>query len=137
MTVPAALAGTVYEAAVGRSNGHCECDLRKPGNCGLRDGDKPRDHKSGHCCHERGEHRAPLLVAPIDPEVSDRDAIGLPVEKVMVLCRGCYVRRRNRADKERAARNQAALLADENTLFPSDLLGSTGLTGTEQQRDAA
>ena len=137
MTVPEALAGTVYEAAVGRSDGHCECDLREPGNCGLRDADKPRDHKTGHRCMERGEHRAPLLVAPIDPEVSDRDAIGLPVEKVMVLCRGCFVRRRNKADKERAARNQAALLADENTLFPSDLLGPTGLTQPEQQRDAA
>ncbi|MFC6373211.1 hypothetical protein [Nonomuraea thailandensis] len=137
MSVPEVLAGTVYEAAVGRSDGYCECHLDEPGNCGLADGDKPRWHKTGKRCHERGEHRAPLLVAPIDPEVSDRDAITLAVEKVMVLCRGCYVRRRNKTAKERAARHEATLLADENTLFPSDLLGPTGLTIPEQQRGAA
>ncbi|WP_432158230.1 hypothetical protein [Streptomyces sp. bgisy153] len=136
-TIPAALAGTVYEAAVERSGGHCECHLDELGNCGLADGDKPRWHKTGKRCQERGEHRAPLLVAPVDPEVSDRDAITLPLDEVMVLCRGCYVRRRNKATREREARNQAALLADENTLFPSDLLGPTGPTNPEQQRDAA
>ncbi|SEE59096.1 hypothetical protein SAMN04490357_7680 [Streptomyces misionensis] len=136
MTIPAALAGTVYEAAVERSNGYCECDLDAAGNCGLGDGDKARWHKTGKRCRERGEHRAPLLVAPIDPEVSDRDAIGLPVEKVMVLCRGCYVRRRNKTAREREARNQAALLADENALFPQDLLDPTGPT-LPKQRDAA
>ncbi|MEU3220124.1 hypothetical protein [Streptomyces sp. NPDC006971] len=121
---------------MGRSDGHCECDLRESGNCGLADADKPRAHKTGHRCMERGEHRAPLLVAPIDPSVSDRDAIGLPVEEVIVLCRACFGRRRNRAAAEREARNRAALLADENTLFPSDLLGPTGLTPPDQ-RDAA
>jgi hypothetical protein len=137
VTVPAALAGTVYAAAVGRSDGHCECDLNESVHCGLRDGPKPREHKTGHRCRERGEHRAPLLVAPLDPEISNRDAIGLPVEKVIVLCHGCYVRRRNKADKERAACNQAALLAEENTLFAtSDLLPLTGPTSSEQ-RDAA
>ncbi|MYR41246.1 hypothetical protein [Streptomyces sp. SID5910] len=136
MSVPQALAGTVYEAAVGRSDGHCECNLLLPGNCGLADADKPRSHKTGHRCMEQGEHRAPLLVVPIDPEVSDRDAIGLPVEKVMVLCRACFGRRRNRAAADREARNKAALLADENALFPSDLLGPTGPTLSEQ-RDAA
>lgn len=137
MTVPAALAGTVYEAAVGRSDGHCECDLNEPGNCGLADGDKPRSHKAGKRCQEQGEHRAPLLVAPADPEVCDRDAITLPVEKVLVLCRGCYNRRRKRTADQRAARNQAALLDDANALFPSDLLEATGATGPEQECDAA
>ncbi|MFD3700682.1 hypothetical protein ACFWUZ_31900 [Streptomyces sp. NPDC058646] len=134
MTVPAALAGTVYEAAVGRSGGHCECDLQQPGNCGLG---PAKFHSSGQRCYEREAYRSPLVVAPRDPEVSDRDAIGLPASEVMVLCRGCFVRRRNKADKERAARNKEALLSDENTLFPSDLLGPTGLTHLEQQRDAA
>ncbi|MFF3843424.1 hypothetical protein [Streptomyces sp. NPDC001930] len=90
--------GTVYAAAVGRSKGHCECDLTAPGNCGLRDGDKPRDHKTGHRYHERGEHRAPRLVAPLDPELSGRDAIGLALDEVLVLCRTCYTRRRKKAD---------------------------------------
>lgn len=137
MTIPDALAGTVYEAAVGRSGGHCECHVDEPGNCGLAEGDKPRWHKTGKQCYERGEHRAPLLLAPRDPEVSDRDAITLGVDEVMVLCRGCYIRRRNKTEKERAARNQAALLADENALFTTDLLGPTGPTGSEHQRDAA
>ncbi|GGZ83504.1 hypothetical protein [Streptomyces rubiginosohelvolus] len=137
MSVPEALAGTVYEAAVGRSDGHCECDLDEPGNCGLADADKPRWHKTGKLCRERGEHRAPLLVAPVDPEIGDRDAIGLPVEQVMVLCRACYGRRRKRTADQRAARNQAALLDDANALFPSDLLGPTGSTASDQQRDAA
>ncbi|MFB8314715.1 hypothetical protein ACFC5T_40355 [Streptomyces sp. NPDC055961] len=136
-TIPRALAGTVYEAAVNRSDRYCECDLDEPGNCGLAELDKPRWHKSGKCCQERGEYRTPLLVAPRDPEVSDRDAITLLLDEVMVLCRGCYARRRTKTDTERAARNAAALLADENTLFPSDLLGATGLTPLEQQRDAA
>lgn len=134
MTLPEALAGTIYEAALGRSDGHCECNLQKPGNCGL--GPKTF-HPTGQCCYERGAYGSPLVVAPLDPEVSDRDAIGLPVEKVMVLCRGCFVRRRNKTDKIREAHTQAALLADENALFPSDLLGPTGLTKPEQQRDAA
>lgn len=134
MTVPEALAGTVYEAALGRSGGHCECDLQQPGNCGLG---PVKFHSTGQRCHERESYGSPLVVAPVDPQVSDRDAVGLPVEKVMVLCRGCFVRRRNKADKVRAARNKAALLADENALFPSDLLGPTGLTRPEEQRDAA
>lgn len=135
--IPAALAGTVYEAAIGRSDRYCECDLDEPGNCGLAELDKPRWHKSGKCCRERGEYRAPLLVAPRDPEISDRDAITLPLDEVMVLCRGCYARRRTKTDKERAARRAAALLSEENTLFSSDLLGVTGPTPLEQQRDAA
>ncbi|MFH8642270.1 hypothetical protein [Streptomyces goshikiensis] len=132
MTVPEALAGTVYEAALGRSDGRCECDLKEPGNCGLG---PVKCHPTGQQCYERGAYGSPLVVAPADPEISDRDAIGLPVEKVMVLCRGCFVRRRNKAEKAREARNQAALFAD--ALFPSDLLGPTGPTGSEQQRDAA
>ncbi|MGW1226617.1 hypothetical protein [Streptomyces sp. NPDC002530] len=121
-----------------RSSGQCECDLDKPGNCGLADGDKPRWHKTGDDdCWERGEYRAPLLVVPVDPEISDRDAITLPLDQVMVLCRSCYTRRRKKAARERETRNQAALLADENTLFPSDLLSPTGPTIPEQQCDAA
>ncbi|GGY70989.1 hypothetical protein GCM10010363_60130 [Streptomyces omiyaensis] len=135
--IPAALVGTVYEAAVARSDRYCECDVDESGNCGLAELDKPRWHKSGKRCRERGEYRAPLLVAPRDPEVSDRDAITLPLDQVMVLCRGCYARRRTKTDKERAARNAAALLDENNALFPSDLLELTGPTSPEQQRDAA
>ncbi|MFF9638756.1 hypothetical protein ACF1D2_29780 [Streptomyces bacillaris] len=134
MKIPQVLTGTVYEAVVERSGGLCECDLQEPGHCGLG---PDRFHFSGQRCRERESYRSPLVVAPRDPEVSDRDAVTLPAEAVMVLCRGCYTRRRNQARKAREARNQAALLADENTLFPSDLLEATGPTIPEQQRDAA
>ncbi|MFJ4343210.1 hypothetical protein [Streptomyces sp. NPDC088915] len=135
--IPSVLVGTVYEAAVARSDRYCECDLDESGNCGLAEVDKPRWHKSGKRCRERGEYRAPLLVAPRDPEVSDREAITLPLDEVIVLCRACYIRRRKKTDQERAARREAALLAEENTLFnTSDLLTPTGLTGPEQ-REAA
>ncbi|MFY0516102.1 hypothetical protein ACOMD4_37810 [Streptomyces anulatus] len=134
MNIPEVLTGTVYEAVVERSGAHCECDLREPGNCGLG---PVTFHSTGQCCYERETHRSPLVAAPRDPEVSDRDAITLTADEVIVLCRGCYVRRRNRTEKARGARNQAALLAEENTLFPSDLLPPTGPTPTEQQRDVA
>jgi hypothetical protein len=134
MTIPQALAGTVYEAAVERSGGHCECDLRESGHCGLG---PAKFHSTGQRCMERGEYRAPLVVAPRDAEVSDRDAIGLPLGDVLVLCRGCFTRRRNKTKKEREARNQAALLDDSNSLFSSsDLLTPTGATKPEQ-RDVA
>ncbi|MFD4178165.1 hypothetical protein [Streptomyces anulatus] len=133
MNIPGVLTGTVYEAVVVRSKGHCECDLREPGNCGLG---PVKFHSTGQRCYERETYRSPLVAAPRDPEVSDRDAITLAADEVIVLCRGCYVRRRNRTEQARAARTQAALLAEENTLFPSDLLGATGLTHPDQ-RDAA
>ncbi|MFJ4745427.1 hypothetical protein [Streptomyces sp. NPDC088775] len=131
--IPAVLAGTVYEAAVNRSSGNCECDLREPGSCGL--GPK-KFHSTGQRCFTQEAHGSPLLVAPRDPEIPDRDAVRLPLDEVMVLCRGCFTRRRNKADKERAVRNQAVLLDDANSLFPLDLLGPTGPTQPEQQRDA-
>ncbi|OKJ46851.1 PA domain-containing protein [Streptomyces sp. CB02115] len=134
MNIPEVLIGSVYEAVVVRSRGHCECDLREPGNCGLG---PVKVHSTGQRCLERETHRSPLVAAPRDPEVSDRDAITLAADEVIVLCRGCYVRRRNRAEQARVARDQAALLAEENTLFPSDLLPPTGPTLTEQQRDVA
>lgn len=134
-TIPTVLAGTIYEAAIGRSNGHCECDLREPGSCGL--GPKTF-HSTGQRCLTREAHGSPLLVAPADPEIPDRDAIGLPVDQVVVLCRSCFVRRRNKADKDRVARNKAALLAEENTLFSSsDLLDPTGATRVDQEEEDA
>ncbi|WP_415961999.1 hypothetical protein [Streptomyces sp. 021-4] len=134
MKIPQILTGTVYEAVVARSDGLCECDLQQPGNCGLG---PVKFHFSGQRCREHATHHAPLVATPRDPEVSDRDAVTLPAAEVIVLCRGCYTRRRNRTTKERDARNQAALLADENALFPSDLLPPTGPTISEQQRDVA
>lgn len=131
--IPAVLIGTVYETAVARSSGHCECDLREPGNCGLG---PEKFHTFGQRCREEEAYQSPLLVAPRDPEIPVRAAIGLPLDEVMVLCRGCFTRRRNKADKARAARNRAALLADANALFPADLLDPTGPTGPEQH-DAA
>ncbi|MEU2076627.1 hypothetical protein [Streptomyces sp. NPDC013489] len=129
MNVPEALAGTVYEQAVGRSNGHCECDLQKPGHCGLG---PDKFHSTGQRCHEREAYRSPLVVAPRDPEIPEREAITLPLDQVMVLCRGCFVRRRNKTKKAREARNLTALLDEENTLFASsDLLTPTGVTIAE------
>lgn len=134
---PAALIGTVYETVLGRSRGHCECDVAEPGNCGVNDGPTPRMHRTGGRCYERGEQRVPLLVAPRDPELRGRDAVGLPAEQLMVLCRGCYTRRRKKTDTERAVRNQANLLDEAHTLFSSDLLSPTGLTHPDQEGTAA
>ncbi|MBD2829939.1 hypothetical protein ID875_21495 [Streptomyces globisporus] len=131
MRIPQVLTGTVYEEVVRRSEGRCECDLDQPGNCGTA------RHSAGSRCYEGGTHCSPLVAAPRDPEVSDRDAITLPAEAVIVLCRVCYVRRRNHTAKAREARNQAALLAEENALFAPDLLPPAGSTAPEQQRDVA
>ncbi|MFE7120644.1 hypothetical protein ACFU99_34960, partial [Streptomyces sp. NPDC057654] len=73
--------------------------------------------KTGRRCYERGAYRSPLVVVPRDAEISDREAAGLPADQMIALCRGCFGRRRKKADSARAYANGVPPAAQLD-LFP-------------------
>lgn len=102
----------LYRQVRARRGGRCECTYGQPGAC-------PNDkHPSGgERCLSGDDHRGPLAVVPLDPDVPLHVAVTLPARQLIALCQSCAARRSRAARDAREQRAAADLHRAQAALF--------------------